>query len=178
MLHPHHGQAEAVARITWLVGQRGIYAEIDRTLGQTPRYLKAALVAQAAELLSAEHAEKAKTSVLIIDEAHLLTGEQFEEIRMLTNHDMDAHSPFACLLLGQPTVRRRLKIGTLAALDQRVALRFNLDGMDLQETVSYVSTTSSSPAAATRCSATTPSAWSTRPAAASPEPSTTWRSRP
>ncbi len=220
MLHPHHGQAEAVARITWLigeraigvvtgevgagktvaaraatsamdpvrhtiiylanplVGQRGIYAEIARTLGQTPRYLKAALVAQAAELLSAEHAEKAKTSVLIIDEAHLLTGEQFEEIRMLTNHDMDAHSPFACLLLGQPTVRRRLKIGTLAALDQRVALRFNLDGMDLQETVSYVSTTSSSPAAATRCSATTPSAWSTRPAAASPEPSTTWRSRP
>src|SRR6266511_3903118 len=135
MLHPHHGQAEAVARITWLigeraigvvtgevgagktvaaraatsamdpvrhtiiylanplVGQRGIYAEIARTLGQTPRYLKAALVAQAAELLSAEHAEKAKTSVLIIDEAHLLTGEQFEEIRMLTNHDMDAHSP-------------------------------------------------------------------------------------
>src|SRR6266542_4729501 len=89
MLHPHHGQAEAVARITWLIGERGIYAEIARTLGQTPRYLKAALVAQAAELLSAEHAEKAKTSVLIIDEAHLLTGEQFEEIRMLTNHDLD-----------------------------------------------------------------------------------------
>jgi hypothetical protein len=61
--------------------------------------------------------------VLIIDEAHLLTPEQLEELRLLTNHDMDAHSPFACLLLGQPTVRRRLKIGTLAALDQRVALR-------------------------------------------------------
>src|SRR6266542_1780334 len=75
MLHPHHGQAEAVARITWLIGERGIYAEIARTLGQTPRYLKAALVAQAAELLSAEHAEKAKTSVLIIDAARLLTGE-------------------------------------------------------------------------------------------------------
>lgn len=88
--------------------------------------------------LAAEHAEKAKTSVLIIDEAHLLTGEQLEEIRMLTNHDMDAHSPFACLLLGQPTLCRRLEVGTLAALDQRVGLRFDLDGMDLQETVSYV----------------------------------------
>jgi type II secretory pathway predicted ATPase ExeA len=36
---------------------------------------------------------------------------------------MDARSPFACLLIGQPTLRRRIKMGTLAALDQRIALR-------------------------------------------------------
>jgi type II secretory pathway predicted ATPase ExeA len=121
-----------------LIGQRGLYAEIVRSLGGTPRFYKAGLVAQAAELLSAEEAEKAKTSVVIIDEAHLLSAEQLEEVRMLTNHDMDARSPFACLLLGQPTLRRRLKIGTLAALDQRIALRYHLDGMNLGETVSYL----------------------------------------
>jgi type II secretory pathway predicted ATPase ExeA len=121
-----------------LIGQRGLYAEIVRHLGGHPRFHKAALVAQAAELLAAEAAEKAKTTVVIIDEAHLLSAEQLEEVRMLTNHDMDARSPFACLLLGQPTLRRRLKIGTLAALDQRIGLRYHLDGMDLGETVSYV----------------------------------------
>jgi type II secretory pathway predicted ATPase ExeA len=121
-----------------LIGQRGLYAEIVRALGGHPRFHKAALVAQAAELLAAEEAEKAKTSLLIIDEAHLLDPAQLEEIRMLTNHDMDARSPFACLLLGQPTLRRRLKLGTLAALDQRIALRYHLDGMDLGETVSYI----------------------------------------
>ena len=120
------------------IGQRGPYAEVVRSLGGHPRFHKAALVAQAAELLAAEHAEKAKTSVVIIDEAHLLNAEQLEEVRMLTNHDMDARSPFACLLLGQPTLRRRIKLGTLAALDQRIALRYHLDGMDLGETVSYV----------------------------------------
>jgi type II secretory pathway predicted ATPase ExeA len=72
------------------IGQRGLYAEIVRHLGGHPRFHKAALVAQAAELLAAEHAEKAKTTVVIIDEAHLLNGEQLEEVRMLTNHDMDA----------------------------------------------------------------------------------------
>ena len=113
------------------IGQRGLYAEIVRALGGHPRFHKASLVAQAAELLAAEDAEKAKTTVVILDEAHLLAAEQLEEVRMLTNHEMDAHSPFACLLLGQPTLRRRLKIGTLAALDQR-------DGMDLSETVSYI----------------------------------------
>jgi type II secretory pathway predicted ATPase ExeA len=76
--------------------------------------------------------------VVIIDEAHLLNAEQLQEVRRLTNHDMDARSPFACLLLGQPTLRRRIKLGTLAALDQRIALRYHLDGMDLGETVSYI----------------------------------------
>jgi hypothetical protein len=51
---------------------------------------------------------------------------------------MDARSPFACLLLGQPTLRRRVKLGTLAALDQRIALLDHLHGMDLGETVSYI----------------------------------------
>jgi len=36
------------------------------------------------------------------------------------------HGPaaiFACLLIGQPTLRRRLKLGPLAALDQRPIVR-------------------------------------------------------
>ena len=57
---------------------------------------------------------------------------------MLTNYDLDTRSPFACLLLGQPTLRRRLKLGTMAALDQRIALRYYLDGMTLEETASYL----------------------------------------
>src|SRR5438445_7414840 len=61
-----------------------------------------------------------------IDEAHLLDHEQLESVRMLTNHDMDATSPLACLLVGQPTLRRKIKLGILAALDQRIALRYSM----------------------------------------------------
>jgi type II secretory pathway predicted ATPase ExeA len=121
-----------------MIGERGLYAHIVRALGATPRFHKANLVTQATELLAAEDAERARTAVLVFDEAHLLHPEQLEEIRMLTNHDMDARSPFACLLIGQPTLRRRIKLGTLAALDQRIALRYHLDGMDLAETASYL----------------------------------------
>lgn len=180
MLHRHRGHAEAVARITWLIGERaigvitgevgagktvatraattsldptrhtiiylanpmigerGLYAHIVHALGQIPRFHKANLVTQAAELLVAEAAERARTPILVIDEAHLLGYEQLEEIRMLTNYDLDTRSPFACLLLGQPTLRRRLKLGTMAALDQRIALRYHLDGMTLEETASYL----------------------------------------
>ena len=41
----------------------------------------------------------------------------------LTNADMDLPRWFACLLIGQRTLRRRIKLGTFAALDQRIRPR-------------------------------------------------------
>jgi len=57
---------------------------------------------------------------------------------MLTNHDMDSRSPFACLLIGQPTLRRMIKPGVLAALDQRIAVRYQMTGMTPDETTTYI----------------------------------------
>ena len=105
------------------VGARGIYTQIVTALGATPRFYRATLIPQATDLLAAETAERGKTVVLILDEAHLLSAEQLEELRMLTNAEMDSRATFACLLLGQPTLRRKLRQGVFAALDQRIALR-------------------------------------------------------
>jgi type II secretory pathway predicted ATPase ExeA len=74
----------------------------------------------------------------VIDEAHLLDTGQLETIRMLTNDQMDAASPMACLLIGQPTLRRMLRLGVLAALDQRIALRYPMPTMTSEETTSYI----------------------------------------
>ena len=41
---------------------------------------------------------------------------------MLTNHDMDSQSPFATILLGQPTLAAKMALGTLAALEQRITV--------------------------------------------------------
>jgi len=120
------------------VGARGIYAGIVSALGGMPRFHKAALIPQTADALAAEEHERGRTVVLVIDEAHLLDADQLEELRLLTNAEMDSHSPFGCLLVGQPTLRRRIKLGTFAALDQRIALRYAMAGMDLTETQGYL----------------------------------------
>ena len=75
---------------------------------------------------------------MIFDEAHLLDNAQLEAVRMLTNHDMDSGAPFAALLIGQPTLRHRLRLGVLAALDQRISLRYALAGMTAPETADYI----------------------------------------
>jgi type II secretory pathway predicted ATPase ExeA len=121
------------------VGVRGIHHQIVTALGGQPLVHHATLVPQTADALAAEQAERGRTPVLIIDEAHLLDHPQLESIRMLTNHDMDSTSPFACLLVGQPTLRRRMKLGVLAALDQRIGLRYAMPPMTADETSSYLS---------------------------------------
>ncbi len=51
---------------------------------------------------------------------------------------MDSESPFAGILVGQPTLRRRLRFGSFAALDQRIGLRYEIPGMDRKETAAYL----------------------------------------
>jgi len=120
------------------VGARGLYSAIITNLGGIPRFHKAALIPQATNALAAETNERGRRVVVIVDEAHLLAADQLEELRLLTNADMDSRSPFACLLVGQPTLRRRIKLGAFAALDQRITLRYTLPGMDLEATAGYI----------------------------------------
>jgi type II secretory pathway predicted ATPase ExeA len=121
------------------VGARGIYTAIITALGGTPRFHKASLIPRAQQALATERDERGKRVVVAFDEAHLLDHDQLEELRLLLNSEMDSRSPFACLLIGQPTLRRRIKLGTFAALDQRIALRYAMPGMTLEETSHYIS---------------------------------------
>jgi len=59
---------------------------------------------------------------------------------LLTNSEMDSVMPFAGILVGQPQLRRRLRLGSFAALDQRIALRYELAGMTAAETDDYLTT--------------------------------------
>jgi type II secretory pathway predicted ATPase ExeA len=120
------------------VGARGIHHAIVAALGGIPRFHYAALIPQAADALAAEAAERGRHVVLVIDEAHMLDPVQLESIRLLTNHEMDSASPFSGLLVGQPTLRRRIKLGNFAALDQRIALRYHMPGMGPGETKAYL----------------------------------------
>lgn len=121
-----------------MIGVRGIHEEIVNTFGQHPAHLGSRLAVQVGKALLAEREERGRTPVLVLDEAHLLTYEQLETVRMLTNQGMDQDSPLSCLLVGQPTLRRTMKLAVLAALEQRTALRYTMPGMASAETASYV----------------------------------------
>src|SRR5207249_1892503 len=134
-LDPTHHQVIYVSNPSF--GTRGLYVTIVRALGGAPRFHKVEVMAQAADLLAAEEAERHRRVVILIDEAHLLTPAQLEELRLLTNAKMDSASPFAGILIGQPTLARQLRMGTFA-LDQRIATRYAIKPMDLAESAAYL----------------------------------------
>ena len=76
--------------------------------------------------------------VLVIDEAHLLELSLFEDIRLLTNADMDRRSHMALIIMGQRWLRAKLKIELHEALYQRLRLRYGLEGLSEVETKEYI----------------------------------------
>jgi type II secretory pathway predicted ATPase ExeA len=65
-------------------GTRGILTRVVTALGGRPVHGTAALAVQAWNVLAGEAAERGRTPVLILDEAHLLDHEQLEAVRMMT----------------------------------------------------------------------------------------------
>lgn len=77
--------------------------------------------------------------VLVIDEAQTITElEVFDEIRLLTNYQMDDHNLLSVLIMGQPELRNLLRYQPMEPLRQRIALHFHLQPLSLEETVEYL----------------------------------------
>jgi type II secretory pathway predicted ATPase ExeA len=119
-------------------GLRGILESVVAALGARPARGSAALASQAWGALAGEAAERGRVPVLIIDDAHKLGHDELEALRFLGNHDMDSTTPFATILVGQPTLRHNIKLGVLAALEQRISVRYQMKGMTPEETASYI----------------------------------------
>jgi general secretion pathway protein A len=78
------------------------------------------------------------TAVLLIDEAHLMTVELLEEIRLLGNTDTYHEKLLQIVLCGQPELFAVLQRPELQALQQRIAGTCLLRPLSLPETRAYV----------------------------------------
>jgi general secretion pathway protein A len=82
--------------------------------------------------------QKGLTTILVVDEAHLLSPEILEEIRLLTNLETSQQKLLQIVLAGQPELDLKLDSHELRQLKQRIALRCHLDPLSLNETREYI----------------------------------------
>ncbi|MFC5773416.1 ExeA family protein [Ectobacillus antri] len=118
---------------------RDFYREMLIQLGIEPKFLVNDVKRQFKAALMDIYVNKGRTPIVVIDEAHLLSATMLQEIRFLTNFQIDSLSPLALILVGQPELREKLKISSLEAISQRITTRFHLTGLGEEELASYVS---------------------------------------
>lgn len=78
------------------------------------------------------------TTVLIVDEAHHLSAEALEEVRLLTNLETAQTKLLQIVLVGQPELDDKLDSADLRQLKQRISVRCHLEPLDAEETQGYI----------------------------------------
>jgi len=81
---------------------------------------------------------KGGTSVLFVDEAHLLSAELLEEIRLLSNADTHQEKLLQIILCGQPELWPKLQKPELRALKQRITSSCTLRPLNSSESRAYI----------------------------------------
>ena len=87
-----------------------------------------------------KQAEKGRTCVLLVDEAHNLEWDVLEEIRLLGNLENRGGKLLQIILAGQPELDRKLDAPNLRQLKQRIVLRCNLNPLEPDEAIGYIDT--------------------------------------
>lgn len=98
------------------------YQHISEMLGLGEHDSKTGLLLEMGKLLEERHKRGLRT-MLIVDEAHELSDELMEEIRLLLNFESDSAKFLQIILTGQPELKERLRRRDLRQLKQRIALR-------------------------------------------------------
>ncbi len=78
------------------------------------------------------------TTVLIVDEAHHLSADILEEVRLLSNLETTDDKLLQIVLVGQPELDVKLDSVELRQLKQRIAVRTQLGALDPDETKRYI----------------------------------------
>jgi general secretion pathway protein A len=98
---------------------------------------KGEMLAQLNEYLLAR-SQRGSTTVLVVDEAQLLSWELLEEIRLLTNLETSQHKLLQIVLVGQPELDRKIDSNKLRQLKQRIAMRCRLEPLGLEDLSGYI----------------------------------------
>lgn len=98
---------------------------------------KSELLLELGQFLISRNSKK-QTTVLIVDEAHHLSADILEEVRLLTNLETTDDKLLQILLVGQPELDQKLDSVGLRQLKQRIALRAHLDPLSADKTRGYI----------------------------------------
>jgi type II secretory pathway predicted ATPase ExeA len=118
-------------------GPDGLLRWIMMSLNQPYEESRPALFQRFQEFLDQEYMKGSRT-VLIIDEAQNLGMQALEELRMLTNVNVDKRLLLQIILVGQPQLKDMLRTPQLLQFAQRVSSDFHIRPLSTPDVTNYI----------------------------------------
>ena len=115
-----------------------MYQSLSWELGLPGAHNRAAAFRQIRTEVSRLTREAKQHAVVVIDEAHHLRNEVLEDLRLLTNYEMDSENRLCLILVGLTQLRRRLAMAVHESLAQRIVVRYHFSGLTRQELPEYL----------------------------------------
>jgi type II secretory pathway predicted ATPase ExeA len=115
-----------------------LFRRFAQNLGLKPNQWRFQMALQLSQHLQENEILGGRHILVVVDEAHLLGDSTLEDIRLLTNSDFDQSSPVSVILLGQLSLRNRLREPLFVALNQRIRYRYALEGFSQDECIAYI----------------------------------------
>jgi general secretion pathway protein A len=112
----------------------GLLRLIVTQLGEAPRRGKDNLFVQILD----RTAKGDLSTLLIIDEAHLIDPQALTDLRLLVSSALDTDLPLKILLSGQESLARLLARASLSDLVNRITVRCHLSALTKEQTASYI----------------------------------------
>src|SRR5574338_1381835 len=120
------------------VGPGDLLRMVAAAFGVPTRNLDKADLLLALETFLVSATAAGKRALLVVDEAQNLSPEAVEELRMLSNFQLEDHSLLQSFLVGQPEFRSIMQGVEMQQLRQRVIASYHLGPLDSEETRAYV----------------------------------------
>lgn len=114
-----------------------LYRQILLGLQVEPAFYFGTMLSQLHDTLNDAH-RQGRCPLLIVDEAHQLPSDLFDQLRFLLNAEMDSASRLILILLGQPDLALKLRFAPFDALRQRIGVSFHLPPFDLASSIAYI----------------------------------------
>ena len=84
------------------------------------------------------HEDSGRQAVLIVDEAHLLSEDALEDVRLISNIENEQRKLIQIILVGQNELSEKLERDSLKSLKQRVVVARKLLPLSRKETQEYI----------------------------------------
>lgn len=120
------------------IGATEFYTHLTDALGLPPAGRRATMFRAVKERIYSLYRTSHIHTVLIIDEAHLLSNEILKELRLLGNFEVDSINAMTILLCGQESLLQKFGLSTLESLANSITISANTDGLPKEETFGYI----------------------------------------